>query len=252
MARHKFIKDNFSSESDKYAKYRPTYPLDFFEHLNLIVPNKQNAWDCGTGNGQVAYELAKTFDNVFATDISRTQIANALQEDNITYSVQPAERTNFGHEQFDLIVIAQAIHWFDFEGFYSEVRRTARENALICVVGYGKIEISDQIDRVIANFYENVIETYWDKERRYIDEDYKTIPFPFNEVQTPSFVNILNWTLEHLIGYLNTWSAVKHFINQNGHNPIGELQSELEQLWEKGQTKKVHFPLLSRVGQITR
>lgn len=123
---------------------------------------------------------------------------------------------------------------------------------MICVVGYGRIEISEQIDRVIANFYENVIGTFWDKERRYIDEDYKTIPFPFNEIQTPVFVNILNWTLEHLIGYLNTWSAAKHFINQNGHNPIVKLQSELEQHWATGQTKQVHFPLLLRVGQITR
>ena len=246
------MKDNFSSQSDKYVKYRPTYPLDFFEYLNSIVANKQNAWDCGTGNGQVAYELAKTFDNVFATDISRTQIDNALREANITYSLQPAERTNFDDEQFDLIIIAQAIHWFDFERFYAEVRRTARENALICVVGYGRIKISEEIDRAIANFYENVIGTYWDKERRYIDEDYKTIPFPFKEIRTPGFVNILNWTLEHLIGYLNTWSAVKHFINKNRHNPIDDLQSELEQHWEKGQTKKVHFPLLLRVGQITR
>ncbi len=157
------MKDNFSSNSDKYLKYRPTYPLDFFAYLNSIVPNKQNAWDCGTGNGQVAYELAKTFDNVFATDISQTQIDNALKEDNITYSVQPAERTSFEDVQFDLIIIAQAMYWFDFQRFYSEVRRTAKENALICVVGYGRIEISEQIDRVIANFYENVIGTYWDK-----------------------------------------------------------------------------------------
>ena len=67
-------KDNFSSQSDQYAKYRPTYPSDFFDYLNTICTNKQNAWDCGTGNGQVAYELAKTFNKVYATDISQSQI----------------------------------------------------------------------------------------------------------------------------------------------------------------------------------
>jgi SAM-dependent methyltransferase len=246
------MKDNFSSQSDKYAKYRPTYPLAFFGYLNSIVLSKQNAWDCGTGNGQVAYKLAKIFNNVFATDISQSQIDNALRTDNITYSVQPAEKTNFENQLFDLIVIAQAIHWFDFERFYSEVRRTAKEKALICVVGYGRIEISEQIDSVIADFYENVIGKYWDKERKYIDENYETIPFPFNKIQTPNFVTILNWTLEHLIGYLNTWSAVKHFIKENGHNPIDKLQSELEQHWDKGQTIEVRFPLLLRIGQITR
>lgn len=244
------MKDNFSSQSDKYAKYRPSYPTEFFDYLNSIVPNKQNAWDCGTGNGQVAFELAKTFDKVFATDISQSQIDNALQAGNIKYSVQPAEKTDFEDHQFDLIVIAQAIHWFDFDKFYREVNRTAKENALICAIGYGRIEISEQIDHIITGFYEHAIGTYWDKERKYIDENYKTIPFPFDEIRTPNFVNKLQWNLGHLIGYLNTWSAVKHFIKQNGYNPIDKLQNDVEKYWDKGQTKEVRFPLLLRIGQL--
>jgi len=246
------MKDNFSTQSDKYAKYRPTYPLDLFEFLNLKVQDKHNAWDCGTGNGQVAYELAKTFDNVFATDISQSQIDNALKADNISYSVQPAEKTNFDNGLFDLIVVAQAIHWFDFDKFYTEVKRTAKDNALICVIGYGKLEIYEQIDNIIADFYDNVIGKYWDKERKYIDDNYKTIPFPFDEIQTPNFVNTQYWTLEHLIGYLNTWSAVKHFIKQNNYNPIDKLQKDIEQLWDNEQTKQVYFPLLLRIGRITK
>lgn len=246
------MKDNFSTQSDKYAKYRPTYPYDLFAFLNASVHDKLNAWDCGTGNGQVAFELAKTFDTVFATDISQQQIHNALQADNIQYSVQPAEQTNFDNELFDLIVVAQAIHWFDFEKFYSEVRRTAKDNALLCVVGYGKLKISEQIDNVIANFYDKVIGKYWDKERKYIDENYQTIPFPFDEIPIPNFAIRKHWTLEHLIGYLNTWSAVKHFIKQNNFNPIDKLREDIEQHWENDQIKQVHFPLLLRVGRIPK
>jgi SAM-dependent methyltransferase len=244
------MKDNFSTQSDKYAQYRPTYPAAFFDYLHSIVPAKQAAWDCGTGNGQVAFELAKTFDRVYATDISQSQIDNAMPADNIYYSVQPAESTDFADQQFDLIIVAQAIHWFDFDRFYAEVRRTAKENALICVLGYGRIEVSEPIDQLITSFYKDVIGSYWDKERRYIDENYQTIPFPFTEIQTPRFVNRLQWDLEHLIGYLNTWSAVKHFIRQNGYNPIDKLQNELEQLWGKDKTKEVRFPLLLRIGRV--
>lgn len=244
------MKDNFSTQSEKYAKYRPTYPSYFFDYLNSIVQNKRNAWDCGTGNGQVAYELAKTFDKVFATDISQSQIDNSLKKDNIFYSVQPAEKTHFDNQLFDLVIVGQAIHWFNFEKFYKEVKRTTKEDALLCVVGYGRLEISEQIDSVITHFYENVIGSYWDKERKYIDENYKTIPFGFKEIQTPDFVNTRHWTLEHLIGYLNTWSAVKHFIKQNFYNPIDKLQPELERLWGNEQTKQVHFPLLLRIGQV--
>ncbi|HET8573802.1 MAG TPA: class I SAM-dependent methyltransferase [Edaphocola sp.] len=245
------MKDNFSTQSDQYAKYRPAYPPALFEYLNAIVRGKQNAWDCGTGNGQVACELAKTFGSVFATDISRSQISNAFKKDNISYSVQPAEKTSFDDCFFDLIIVAQAIHWFDFEEFYKEVKRTARENALLCVVGYGKLEISEQIDKVIADLYGNILGRYWDKERQYIDKNYKTIPFPFNEIPSPDLVNTQYWTLDHLTGYLNTWSAVKHFVKQNNYNPINEVRSEIKRFWGNEPTRPMRFPLLLRTGRIT-
>lgn len=244
------MKDNFSSQSDKYAKFRPTYPAAFFDYLNSIIPNKQNVWDCGTGNGQVAVELAKTFENVFATDISQSQIDNAVKKDNIVYSVQPAEKVDFDNQVFDLIVVAQSIHWFDFDKFYQEVKRTAKGKALLCIVGYGRIEISRQIDEIITNFYINIIGKYWDKERKYIDENYETIPFPFAEVDMPNFVNEHQWNLEHLIGYLNTWSAVKHFIKYNGFNPVEGLEIELRKHWKEGEIKEVKFPILLRIGRV--
>lgn len=245
------MKDNFSLQSDNYAKYRPGYPLDFFNFLNSIIPSKKKAWDCGTGNGQVAFELAKTFESVFATDISQSQLDNAVRAANITYSIQPAEQTSFEDHQFDLIVIAQAIHWFDFEKFYAEARRVAKEDAFIFVIGYGRPAISPQIDAVITAFYTDVIGKYWDKERRYIDEHYQTIPFPFKtEIKPPLFENKLQWDFEHVIGYLNTWSAVKHFIKQNGFNPVDALQTEIHRHWDNVPTREVKFPLLMRAANM--
>lgn len=245
------MKDRFSAHSDQYAKYRPAYPSDLFDYLNALVPHKQAAWDCGTGNGQVAYTLAKTFDKVFATDISSAQIGNALRADNIQYSVQPAEKTDFGDGLFDLIVVAQAIHWFDFERFYSEVRRTSREGAWICVTGYSRIEISGQIDAIITDFYQHVIGAYWDEARKHVDARYASIPFPFREIQAPEYTHRLSWTFEHLIGYLNTWSAVKQFIQHRGYNPVEALRREIEPHWGGESARDVQFPLLLRMGQVT-
>lgn len=243
-------KDNFSSQSDRYAKYRPTYPNAVFDYLNTIVPQKRDAWDCGTGNGQVARELAKAFERVFATDISQSQIDHALQADNIFYSVQPAERTNFENQQFDLIVVAQAIHWFDFDTFYAEVRRTAKQDALLCLIGYGRITVDHQIDPIIDAFYSEYIGPYWDPERGYIDANYQTLPFPFDEIPAPTFENRLRWSLPQLLGYLSTWSAVKHFIRENGYDPVQEVKNELERHWGKEAEKEVKFPLLFRIGRL--
>ena len=246
------MKDNFSTQSGNYAKYRPGYPAAFFEYLNSLIPIKESAWDCGTGNGQIAFELAKTFRNVFATDISQSQLDNALQADNIHYSLQPAEKTNFENNKFDLVTVGQAIHWFDFEKFYEEARRTTKENALICVIGYGGIEVSEQIDQLKKDFYTNVVGPYWDKERKYVDEDYKTIPFPFEEIEVPVFVNKLHWSLEKYTGYINTWSAVKKFVKETGINPVEKLHKELEAHWEKGKEKEIRFPFFTRLGIISK
>lgn len=245
------MKDNFSTQSEKYAKYRPGYPFEFFDYLNSIISTKNRAWDCGTGNGQIAFELAKTFKEVFATDISQSQLDNALQADNIYYSLQPAEKTSFENNTFDLVIVGQAIHWFGFDKFYLEVRRTAKQNALICVVGYGGIDVSEEINQLKKDFYVNVVGPYWDKERKFIDEDYKTIPFPFEEIQAPFFENKLQWDLENYIGYINTWSAVKKFIKENGFNPVEKFQKELERLWKNNEEKEIRFPFFIRLGRIS-
>ncbi|GAB4129086.1 MAG: class I SAM-dependent methyltransferase [Raineya sp.] len=244
------MKDYFSEQSDSYAQFRPSYPEEFFTYLDQLLPTKNNAWDCGTGNGQVAIRLAKMFENVFATDISQAQINNAFQAKNIHYSLQTAEKTNFTEQIFDLIVAAQAVHWFDFERFYAEVRRTAKKNALLVLIGYGRVQILEPIDKIIDNFYFNVLGQYWDKERKYIDEHYQTIPFPFEELQTPTFTHTYTWSLEHLIGYLGTWSAVKKFRKQKGYNPLKQLRTQIEEIFDTQKSFEVHFPILLRIGRV--
>ncbi len=244
------MKNHFSTQSDHYAFYRPRYPKEFFSYLNSITAKKRNAWDCGTGNGQVAVELARFFDHVYASDISQSQLDQAFKGPNIKYSLQPAEKLTFPDHHFDLITVAQAIHWFNFEKFYAEVRRTAASGALLCVMGYGRIRISSSIDPSLDEFYESTVGRYWDEERHYIDEEYQSIPFPFIELPTPDFRMTFDWTTEHLAGYLSTWSAVKKYIKINGHDPVPDLQESIKTHWSKGEIKTVQFPFLLRIGQV--
>lgn len=244
------MKDNFSTASDQYAQYRPGYPTAFFEYLNTILHNKSKAWDCGTGNGQIAGQLVHYFDNVYATDISAAQLANAIPGPKISYSLQAAEHTNFPDNYFDLVIIGQAIHWFDFDPFYKEVNRKVKSGGIIVVIGYGKLEITPELDTLIADFYTNIVGPYWDKERTYIDEEYQTIPFPFKTIQAPHFEHELQWTLEHLIGYLGTWSAVKHYKAANNSDPIKLIYQALKKAWGTESLRTIKFPLLLRVGKV--
>ena len=246
------MKDNFSIQSDKYARYRPAYPAAFFEYLQTIITGFDNAWDCGTGNGQVAEKLARFFKAVYATDISQKQLDNAIQLPNIYYSLQPAEQTNFKENFFDLVIVAQAVHWFNFEKFYAEVNRTAKNNAWIVILGYGKLSISHGLDTILDRFYHDIVGEYWDKERKYVDEHYQTIPFPFEEIKTPVFRNDYEWALDHVTGYLETWSAVNHYKKQNGTNPLDLIYSDLKAEWGETDKKIVRFPLLLRIGRIKK
>jgi ubiquinone/menaquinone biosynthesis C-methylase UbiE len=243
------MKDNFSTLSDIYVKYRPTYPQELFDFILNYVKNKQAAWDCGTGNGQAAKELARYFEKVFATDISQKQIDKAYQASNIFYSVQPAEQTNFPDDTFDLITISQALHWFQFDKFYAEVKRVAKPGAWIAAWTYTLPGISPAIDELINHHHYNRLGKYWDNERKYVDDNYTTLSFPFSEIQTPVFTIQLEWTLKELEGYLNSWSGLQKFIAANQFNPVDELIKQIQPYWEK-EKMKIVFPVYLRMGQI--
>jgi ubiquinone/menaquinone biosynthesis C-methylase UbiE len=97
--------DLFSDKSDFYAAARPQYPKDLYEFLASCVRSRARAWDCGAGNGQCSISLVEYFSEVYATDASEQQIANAIQKKCVFYSVQPAEETNFADDYFDIVTV---------------------------------------------------------------------------------------------------------------------------------------------------
>jgi ubiquinone/menaquinone biosynthesis C-methylase UbiE len=243
------MKDNFSQQSALYSQFRPHYPDEMIAYLVDFVTHKNIALDVATGNGQVAKQLSAFFKTVYATDISQNQLKNAIPGSNIIYDLQPAEETDFADQQFDLVAVAQAIHWFKFDAFYKEVYRILKPDGVFAILGYGLFSTNQDSDKILHRYYYDILGSYWDAERKYVDENYTTIPFPFDEIKTRSFENNFTWTFEQLIGYLQTWSATQHYKNKNNQNPIDRIYDKLKQSWEKG-NRKVTFPLLLRIGTL--
>lgn len=249
----KKIKDNFSKQAQLYKTFRPNYPDELINYILDLVPEKKVAWDCGTGNGQVAMALAKDFKQVIATDISENQINQAEKKSNIMYKICRAEKSGLPDKYVDLITVAQAIHWFDFDVFYKEVKRVLKSSGIITVWGYGLCEIDHEIDGLINHFYNEIIGTYWDEERKLLDNRYETISFPFTKISSygKEFIMEKNWTLKEFEGYLNTWSAVQKFIKNNQYNPIDELIEKISQFWSFKDKKKVVWPLFVKMGKLS-
>lgn len=247
------FRDIFSDQSKEYSFFRPTYPDELFQFLSELTPDRQLAWDCATGNGQAAIGLCKYFDKVIASDASEKQIQNRFERKNIQYKVFPAENADIQDNSIDLITVAQGLHWFDFERFYSEVRRVAKKGAVIAAWSYAMHKITPEIDKLRdrLNFGGDILGDYWAKEVKYPKEDYQTIPFPFENIAAPKFAISAKWNMVQLLNYLDTWSAVRKYRSERKTDPLELIKNEIKPHWkDELEEKQVTWEINLRVGKI--
>jgi ubiquinone/menaquinone biosynthesis C-methylase UbiE len=241
------FKDHFSTQAQTYADSRPDYPPELYEFIASQTKEHTLCWDVATGNGQAAVALAQYFDQVVATDASMAQLRLATGRKNIDYRCEPAEQSSLETDSVDLVTAAQALHWFDFERFYAEVRRALKPGGLVAAWTYGLLTVNDDIDSIIQSFYSGVLGGYWPQERRYVDEAYQTIPFPFSKVETPNLNIVREWTLEQLCSYLESWSAVEKYKSENGTSGVDLIKKQLEPYWTDN--RRVTWPISLLLGE---
>lgn len=247
------FKDHFSTASDRYAAYRPTYPDALFAWLASQCETRDAAWDCATGNGQAAAGLAAHFRRVVATDASAEQIAHARPDPRIDYRVAPAEQSGLDDASVDLVTVAQAAHWFDLPRFYAEVRRVLTPGGVVALWGYGRVLLPHGLDAPFAHFYSETVGPYWPAERAHLDDAYRSLAFPFAALPSPAFDLEVDWTLQRLIDYVGTWSAVKRHQAATGSDPLPALRRTLEPGGgDPGQALHLRWPLFVRVGRTPR
>lgn len=246
------FKDHFSGHATQYAQARPAYPNELFAYLATLVDARDIAWDCATGNGQAAVDLSRYFKRVIATDASQAQIDCAVPVKNVEYRIALAENSGLLSHVVDLVTVAQALHWFNFDKFYVEVKRVLKNHGILAVWCYELLKTGNsEFDETIVEFYTSVTGSYWPPERKYIDEHYKTIPFPFDEIKTPGFSIYLNWNIKQLLRYLNTWSAVKRYEQEKGDNPVESwLMPRVQKYFDSLEKPiNIQMPLVLRAGR---
>ncbi|HLG38282.1 MAG TPA: class I SAM-dependent methyltransferase [Chitinophagaceae bacterium] len=243
------FKDHFSSNAYNYARFRPGYPKELFSFLASLTNDHLYAWDCGTGNGQAAIELAQYYDKVIATDPSAEQVKNSFPHPKVEYRVEPAEQNTIQSDSLDLLTVSNALHWFNWDVFYKEVPRVLKKDGIIAAWAYATPFVNPEVDKILKHFHDNVIGPFWQHENRLVEYGYKDVPFPFERISAPEFVYEKQMTLDEFIGFLNTWSATQRYILANKINPTDELKSLLSNVWD-GAEKKVNWNLILRVGRV--
>ena len=244
------FKDHFSSQSEIYLKSRPTYPDELFQFLASLIPANNLVWDCATGNGQAAVSLAKYFKHVIATDASEQQIKNAVSHEKVKYSVSLADNSGIESATVDLVTIASALHWMDFDAFYKEVNRVLKPGGIFAGWAYYKSHIDDAIDPIVKYLVKDILGEYWPPERAYITNYYNTIPFPFKAIETHLFKTSVRANMDFLIGYFHSWSSTQQYIKIKGKDPVDLIKKDLENAWgETAQTKQITWDLILKVGR---
>lgn len=246
------FEDHFSAQSNQYAQFRPQYPEAIYTYFASIVAGHVLAWDCGTGNGQAAVGLAQHFGLVYATDASADQIAHAYAHPKVDYHVESAEQVGLKSDSVDLVTVAQAVHWFDFDRFYAEVNRVLKPGGILAVWTYHLPEISPLTDKALFRYYHEVLDTFWPERIDYLEARYRTLPFPFEEISPPSFAMETRWDLGQLTGFLDSWSATQKYREQKGMHPVKEIWDELSADWKDEKKKRLmRWPLHFRIGRRT-
>jgi SAM-dependent methyltransferase len=242
--------DQFSDRAAEYREFRPTYPPELFAFLASAAAGCELAWDCGTGSGQAAVGLAEHFAHVLATDASAEQLKNSQPHPHVEYLVAPAEKCSLPDAYADLVMVAQALHWFDLDGFYSEVRRVCRPGGLLAATCYYAPSVNAEVDPVLRR-WEEFIRPYWTPERVWVDEGYRTIPFPFPELEVPRFELSVESTLPRFLGYLGTWSAARRFAKEHASDPLEQFRSAFAAAWgDPATARTVRWEFTLRLGRV--
>ena len=243
--------DHFAPVAAHYAAFRPHYPAALFAWLANLAPDHVLAWDCAAGSGQASADLAAHFDRVVATDASASQIAVAAPHPQVDYRVASAEASGLPTASVDLITVAQALHWFNLDRFYAEVRRVLKPGGVLAVWSYGVLTVAEAaVNSQLQRFYQETVGPYWPPERRHVENGYQSLPFPFPELEPPTFAMEASWTLPELLGYCRSWSASERYHAECGRDPVIELATELTPLWRwPNQRQLITWPLALRVAK---
>ena len=243
------FKDHFSSHAAGYAAHRPTYPMALVDFLRGLIPAGSVALDCGCGTGQLSTLLGEAFAQVIATDASPQQVDKATRHPRVSYKVAPAEASGLPDASVDLITVAQAAHWFDLPVFYAEARRIARPGAVLALITYGVLHAEGEPDAALQHFYWQVVGPHWPPERRHVEEGYRNLDFPFEELPYPPIAIEVDWLADDLLGYIDTWSAVRAMEKTVGRDAIDAFAKDIRPLWGT-ERRRVRFPISMRLGRL--
>ncbi|KAF9456672.1 S-adenosyl-L-methionine-dependent methyltransferase [Collybia nuda] len=144
-----FAKSTFNASV--YSSFRPTYPQQLFNNIFEYHARSNNsrqdlAVDIGCGTGQATPQL-RHFGQVIGVDPSLPMVTAAQRTStipNIKYVQGHAENLKgiVEPDSVDLLISAQAAHWFDWGKVWPETRRVLRTGGTVAFWIYSEFRLT--------------------------------------------------------------------------------------------------------------
>lgn len=168
--------DKFNNLAENYEKYRPFYPEKYIEEIitKCCLNSDSLVADIGAGTGILSRQFLEKNLKVIGVEpnIDMRKILKKLEKNKNFKAINgTAEYTKLEDNSVDLIVVAQAFHWFDKEAFKKECQRILKPNGRVWILwnqlDYTKDIAKEQkeIDDIYTKRFQEVNEIIDNKEK---------------------------------------------------------------------------------------
>jgi ubiquinone/menaquinone biosynthesis C-methylase UbiE len=124
---------SFGGVVDAYDRGRPTYPREAAAWLTAEAP--VSVLELGAGTGKLTEQLVALGHDVHATDPDAAMLARlTAQLPDVRTSQSSAEEIPSGDRSYDVVVCAQAFHWFDLDRALPEIARVLKPGGRLSLV----------------------------------------------------------------------------------------------------------------------
>ena len=240
MEDKKIVDDPFgySNQGENYDIFRPKYPDSFIQIIIQNTKNKDNYIDIASGTGILFFDLLPNFKGTcFANDrsakqleIARARLSKDAKNMKITHFIESDAYEISSKLQkpikFDLITLAQALHWFDLEKLFSYLNSDLlKQDGTVAICGYFckgfyfNYTEDQNFSRSGLDHYSkfyNEIKHCFDCDRDSLEIGHANFPFlkHYGEIQKFEEMKYSDLTIEEFVKYIKTYSAYNVYLQR--------------------------------------
>jgi len=198
----------FSDRAADYVRYRPTYPATATDAIldGLRPPAGIVAADVGAGTGISARLLGDRGVRVLAVEPGEAMRAAAAPHANVTWTIGTAEATGLAPESMDLVLCAQAFHWFRAPEALAEFARILKPRRRLAIMWNRR----STIDPLTAGYRQVIVDVGGDMGVESMPFDPAVVPNSgrFSTPERLTFPNAQRLDLNGLVGRARSASYV--------------------------------------------